>query len=82
MAHTFPYQTIGNSKLPRPFIPLTLRYNNKTVKIKALVDSGADFCMFDGELLNLLDPNLDLNTRCHRESWIFRTFGMASNIFI
>ena len=62
MAHTFKYQTIGNSKFPRPFIPLTLRYNDTAVKIKALVDSGADFCMFDGELLNLLAPDLDLNT--------------------
>jgi hypothetical protein len=62
MAHTFKYQTIGKSNLPRPFIPLTLRYANHSVKIKALVDSGADFCMFDGALLNLLAPDLDLNT--------------------
>ena len=61
MAHTFKYQTIGTSKLPRPFIPLTLRYDNRTVKIKALVDSGADFCMFDGELLGMLASDLDLN---------------------
>jgi len=40
MAHTFKYQTIGSSRLPRPFIPLTLRYKDRTVKIKALVDSG------------------------------------------
>jgi len=62
MTYTFKYQTIGSSKLPRPFIPLTLRYHNQSLKIKALVDSGADFCMFDGELLNLLAPDLDLNT--------------------
>src|SRR6202165_5486676 len=62
MSHTFKYQTIGNSKLPRPFIPLTLRYGNRSVKTKALVDSGADFCMFDGELLHLLAPEIDLNT--------------------
>src|SRR5947209_4289216 len=62
MAHTFPYQTIGNSKLPRPFLPLTLRSHNRSLKIKALVDSGADFCLFDGALLNLLAPDLDLNT--------------------
>src|SRR4051794_24975921 len=55
MAHTFKYQTIGSSKLPRPFIRLTLRYKDRTVKIKALVDSGADFCMFDGEFLYMLD---------------------------
>lgn len=62
MTHTYKYQTIGSSKLPRPFIPLTLRYHNRPLKIKALVDSGADFCMFDGELLTLLAPDLDLNT--------------------
>jgi hypothetical protein len=58
LAHTFKYQTIGSSRLPRPFIPLTLRYKDRTVKIKALVDSGADFCMFDGELTSLLDIDL------------------------
>ena len=62
MVHTFPYQTIGNSKLPRPFLPLTLRYRQRSFKIKALVDSGADFCMFDGALLTLLAPDLDLHT--------------------
>jgi hypothetical protein len=39
-----------------------MRYNNRSVKTKALVDSGADFCMFNGELLNILSPHLDLNT--------------------
>ena len=29
---------------------------------RVLVDSGADFCMFDGELLSLLAPDIDLNT--------------------
>src|SRR5438270_3475028 len=61
MSHTFKYQTIGNSKLPRPFIPLTLRYGNRSVKTKALVDSGADFCMFNGELLDILASGLDLH---------------------
>src|SRR6266704_1992044 len=55
MAHTFKYQTIGSSRLSRPLIPLTLRYKDHTVKIKALVDSGADFCMFDSEFLYMLD---------------------------
>ncbi len=58
MAQTFKYQTTGSSRLPRPFIPLTLRYKDRTVKIKALVDSGADFCMFDGELIYMLDIDL------------------------
>ena len=62
MSHTFKYQTTGSSKLPRPFIPLTLRYGNRSVKTKALVDSGADFCMFNGDLLEILAPDLDLDT--------------------
>jgi hypothetical protein len=62
MAYTFKYQTIGTSKLPRPFLPLTLRYANRSIKIKALVDSGADFCMFNGELLTMLAPNVNLDT--------------------
>jgi hypothetical protein len=60
MAHTFKYQITGSSKLPRPFIPLTLWYNDTAVKIKALVDSGADFCMFDGDLSQVL--NVDLSS--------------------
>jgi hypothetical protein len=62
MTHTFKYQTTGGSTLPRPFIPLTLRYHNWSLKIKALVDSGADFCTFDGALLGLLAPDINLNT--------------------
>jgi len=58
MAHTFKYQTTGSSRLLRPFIPLTLCYKGRTVKVKALVDSGADFCIFDSELLYMLDIDL------------------------
>ena len=56
--HTFPYQPSGKSTFLRPFIPLTLRYKDKTVKTLALVDSGADYCMFDGGLADILDIDL------------------------
>src|SRR5947209_13981215 len=62
MERTFKYQTTGSSTFPRPFLPVILRYANRLVKVKALVDSGADFCMFDGALLELLAPDLNLNT--------------------
>lgn len=59
MAHSmysFPYRFIDDTKFPRPYIPITRRSQKRTML--ALVDSGADFCMFDGELSYLLDLGL------------------------
>src|SRR5438105_13706714 len=54
--HTFPYRFIDESKFPRPYIPVTLRSHKRVMDpLLALVDSGADFCLFDGELSYLLD---------------------------
>ena len=62
MAHTastFPYRFIDDTKFPRPYIPVTLRSQRRTIQpLLALVDSGADFCLFDGELSYLLDLDL------------------------
>src|SRR5690348_9359323 len=62
MAHptyTFPYRFVDNSKFPRPYIPVTLRNQKLEMQpMLALVDSGADFCIFDGELSYLLDLDL------------------------
>ncbi len=63
LKHTFPYRVVGSSQFVRPFIPLTLKHHEKTVRTLALVDSGADFCMFDGELASLL--GLDVRTLEH-----------------
>ena len=40
----------------RPVIPVQLQCKNRFINYEALVDSGADFCIFDaqiGELLNI-----------------------------
>ena len=62
MAHppqTFPYRLIDDSKFVRPYIPVTLRNQQRVMEpLLALVDSGADFCLFDGELSYLLDLDL------------------------
>ena len=34
----------------RPLIPIRLSYNNKSIGYEALLDSGADFCIFDAEI--------------------------------
>ena len=59
--HTFSYRFIDDTKFIRPYIPVGLRSKNGSVpSILALVDSGADFCMFDGYLSQVL--NVDLST--------------------
>ena len=57
--HSFPYRFIDDSTFPRPYIPVTLRSRKRSMQpLLALVDSGADFCVFDGELSYLLDLDL------------------------
>src|SRR2546423_12567843 len=56
---TFPYRFVDESKFPRPSIPVTLRSQKRMMQpLLALVDSGADFYLFDGELSYLLDIDL------------------------
>jgi len=53
--HTFSYRFIDDTKFIRPYIPVSLRSKNGSVpSLLALVDSGADFCMFDGDLSQVL----------------------------
>ncbi len=57
--HTLPYRFIDDTKFLRPYIPVTLRHQTRVMQpMLALVDSGADFCLFDGELSYLLDLDL------------------------
>lgn len=44
----FRYARYG--KVLRPVIPVNLRYKNQVVGYQALVDSGADICLFDAEI--------------------------------
>ena len=56
---TFPYRFVDESKFPRPYLPVTLRSQKRMMQpLLALVDSGADFYLFDGELSYLLDIDL------------------------
>lgn len=42
----------------KPIIPIELSHSNQRLRYAALIDSGADFCIFDGELAELLGINL------------------------
>ncbi len=53
----FRYKKLGRGIL-RPIIPITLHYQIHTVRYEALVDSGADFCIFHAEIGSLLGLNI------------------------
>ena len=42
------------STLLKPIIPLELTAGSKEIRYAALIDSGADFCIFDGQIGELL----------------------------
>lgn len=52
----FPYVKQPNLARPlepwfaRPIIPVCISYKNKSLNISALIDSGADFCLFNVEI--------------------------------
>lgn len=46
----------------RPIIPVSLRHKGKSIYYEALIDTGADFCIFPIELAN----NLGIDIKKHR----------------
>lgn len=51
------------STILKPVIPLELVVRDKEIKYAALMDSGADFCIFDGQIGELL--GLDVRAGTH-----------------
>lgn len=47
--------------LLRPIIPVSLQFKDKSIHYEALIDTGADFCIFPIELANTLGINLNLD---------------------
>lgn len=46
----------------RPIIPVSLRYKDRSIHYEALIDTGADFCIFPIELAS----NLGMNIKKHK----------------
>lgn len=44
------YSEFFGGSILKPIIPIRVIYGNKMVQYAALIDSGADFCIFDAEL--------------------------------
>lgn len=47
------------SDLLRPVIPIEIIYKNKSVPYEVLIDSGADFCIFDAQIADILGVPLE-----------------------
>ena len=55
----FKYKQYGPDTL-RPVIPVEISFGDRAVPYEVLVDSGADFCIFDAEIAELL--GIDVST--------------------
>lgn len=53
----FKYKKYG-SHILRPVIPVEVIFNNLRVRYEVLVDSGADTCIFDAQIAEILGINL------------------------
>lgn len=42
----------------RPVIPIEVQFKNRVVPYEVLVDSGADFCIFDAQIADILGINV------------------------
>lgn len=49
---------IFGTSILKPIIPIEIGYEGKPVRYNALVDSGADFCIFDAQIGELLGINV------------------------
>lgn len=49
----FKYKKIS-PKIIRPIVPIILKYNDMSIRFEALLDSGADMCVFPAEIGELI----------------------------
>ena len=57
----FDYKCYG--KISRPVIPIKIRYGDNAVRYEVLVDSGADICIFDGGIGDILGIDVESGER-------------------
>ncbi len=57
----FEYKRYG--KILRPVIPIKVKYGDRAVRYEVLVDSGADICIFDGGIGDILAIDVESGER-------------------
>lgn len=73
----FPYKRYSPTVL-RPVIPVNLKSGNKSIAYEALVDSGADLCLFDAEL----GEYLGIEVKAGKKREVFGVGGKASIYYL
>ena len=62
----FPYREIGiDPRIFRPLIPITLIYQKRFAQTAALLDSGADYNLFHGDVATYLGIDLTSGIKRH-----------------
>jgi len=57
----FEYKRYG--KIVRPVIPIKVKHGDRAVRYEVLVDSGADICIFDGGIGDILGIDVESGER-------------------
>lgn len=69
--HVFPYREeeprLGHPPVPRPTVNLTLSHYRHTIQVRALVDTGAPFCIFGRAVAEALDIDMGLGRGENRD---------------
>lgn len=58
----FPYKKLATG-ITRPIIPIEIKYNNNSIRYEALIDSGADICIFHPEIAEILKIDIEKGIR-------------------
>lgn len=58
----FRYKRYSSSVL-RPVVPIGISYKDKSVTYEVLIDSGADICIFDSEIADILGIKIKTGTK-------------------
>lgn len=61
MGIKFRYKKFG--QFLRPVIPIKIKNKGRSVNYEVLIDSGADLCIFDAEIGELIDINIESGRR-------------------
>lgn len=68
----FKYKNYGSGVI-RPVIPIEIIYNKISVPYEVLIDSGADICIFDAQIGEIL--GIDIISGQKEEVWGITGFG-------
>ncbi len=60
----FPYKRVAPGII-RPIIPIEVSYQDISIPYEVLIDSGADFCIFDAEIAEILGLLLTKGEKRH-----------------